>query len=435
MEKSHSGKYCSSYSNVDNTFNFHEKLVFLRGDMKTMLSNTYNGEVLMISNQCVDILRNAARDRLTVGNVIEQFCDDSDKDYFTNLFSVLKDKQMIFPEGHHCTISPEMLKISIDITNDCNLRCTHCCVSAGEGLRGLDLNTEKMKVLLDKVIKLCPRSICISGGEPLLRSDFEKLITHISETYSGGLVLMTNATLINHQKAKFISEHFDHVDVSIDGVDEASCSLVRGKGVFDQIIRGIKLLKEYNTKSVIASMVLTNNNQDKRQTFEKLCDELGIGSICRGYDEIGRGGENAQLLAIKDKDSVALSEEQRNILRKRNFAKMKPGIFTCGGCERELTIDNKGDIFPCGLFMQEEYRIGNVLEISNFTDFILERKFVDTDGYRNFSNYFPQYTKKCGDCQFSVMCWTCAANLKQKIEKNYYPNCEENKSAFSLYWE
>lgn len=421
--------------NTNSTFELHEKLVFLRGDDKTMLASTYNSEILMISNQCADILLNAVRDRLTIDDVLDELSDNSDKDYFARIFLKLIDKKMIFLEGQHHIVNNDEMKISIDITNDCNLRCTHCCVSAGEGLRGQDLDTVRMKILLDKVIELNPRSICISGGEPLLRSDFEELIIHVSERYSGGLILMTNATLINDENANFICERFDQVDVSIDGVDEASCSLIRGAGVFDQIIRGIKLLKKYNCEHVVASMVLAKANKDKRDAFEELCEGLGIDGFCRGYDEIGRGKDNAEDLGPEIVVSQELTEEQLNILRKKNFAKMKPNIFTCGGCERELTIDNKGDIFPCGLFMEEEYKVGNVLEIENFSQYIIEREFADTGGYRLFSNYFPQNSSKCGDCQYSVMCWTCASDFKQKFDNNCFPNCKENASAFALYWE
>jgi len=54
---------------------------------------------------------------------------------------------------------------------------------------------------------------------------------------------MTNATLINADNVRIIVNSVDSIDISLDGVDERTASIVRGEGVFGKVISSIKLLK------------------------------------------------------------------------------------------------------------------------------------------------------------------------------------------------
>lgn len=186
-------------------------------------------------------------------------------------------------------IPTDEIRLSWDITNKCNLRCTHCCVSAGENKHGEELSTFNLLEIADKIIDLNPFSICISGGEPLVRNDFIKIIKYIKSKYNGKLKLMTNGTLIDNKMAEFIVANFDSVDVSIDGVDEETCSVIRGKGVFRNVIASINLLKEYGMKQISGSMLTFNKTKNLNIKFCQMCDELGIYPITRVFDPIGRG--------------------------------------------------------------------------------------------------------------------------------------------------
>lgn len=56
-----------------------------------------------------------------------------------------------------------------------------------------------------------------------------------------------NGTLINEENVKKIINSVNQIDISIDGVDEDSCKVVRGPHVFEKIMNSIKLLKKYNS--------------------------------------------------------------------------------------------------------------------------------------------------------------------------------------------
>jgi len=60
------------------------------------------------------------------------------------------------------------------------------------------------------------------------------------------LTLSTNGTLINSDNVVSIGKYIDQVDISMDGFNEETVALVRGKGVFSKIMNSISLLQKYS---------------------------------------------------------------------------------------------------------------------------------------------------------------------------------------------
>ena len=85
---------------------------------------------------------------------------------------------------------------------------------------------------------------------------------------------MTNGTLIKESNVHDLANIFNHISISLDGVDEKSTSMLRGKGVFTAAMNGIMLLKENGFKSISISMVETRTNKDIIPQFINMCHEL-----------------------------------------------------------------------------------------------------------------------------------------------------------------
>lgn len=52
---------------------------------------------------------------------------------------------------------------------------------------------------------------------------------------------MTNGTLIIPKNVEEIVSQIDSLDISLDGADEESCAVIRGKGVFEKVVSSIKV--------------------------------------------------------------------------------------------------------------------------------------------------------------------------------------------------
>lgn len=122
----------------------------------------------------------------------------------------------------------------INLTDDCQLRCNYCAFSSGEGEKKT-LTFDDVKAFINFLFKnaqlkgiLCDvdpnvRISFAGGGEPTFKWDLFKEITkyikHISQIkkIKVHLTLTTNGILNSHQ-LEYISEIFDSIMVSYDGI-------------------------------------------------------------------------------------------------------------------------------------------------------------------------------------------------------------------------
>lgn len=412
---------------------------FIKKDNKVYVANTDNGASQFISRECYDILEESIREKLTFYDLIKLIEDIGSKEYMKSLINKFNRFRMWDYEGDF--IDSSYFDISLDITNKCNLRCKHCCISASENSKGTDLNEEKIISIVDKIVSLNPNSIVISGGEPIVRKDFKRIIKRIRNKYSGTLSLMTNATLIDTEISKFINDNFDSVDVSIDGADEDSCSVLRGAGTFAKCISGIKRLKTVGVKKISASMVVVEDNKHAKDAFLKLCKNLGMKPMIRRLDNTGRAKEVYDDIVVK-KDVMMNLEREKNNLKKLEdlFIKEKmylnlPQVFTCQASRVQFQIDYRGNIYPCAALMEEQFNLGNVLSIDNLQEYLEKRLFENTQGYIYFNSLKPYNINRCCDCEYNILCFTCVGEIKRgKSLNTIYDRCSENKFYFDLYW-
>jgi cyclic pyranopterin phosphate synthase len=119
----------------------------------------------------------------------------------------------------------ETLRISI--TDRCNFRCVYCMPKEVYGRdyafleRTALLSFEEIVRVARVFAALGVRRVRLTGGEPLVRRDVERLVAQLTEIDGLELALTTNGALLP-QKAKALAEAgLDRVTVSLDSVDDA----------------------------------------------------------------------------------------------------------------------------------------------------------------------------------------------------------------------
>lgn len=396
---------------------------------KIILANRYNGQWFKVSRECYDILKLVISKAMTDDELITALEEQDDKEYFQKLLKILYDSKFIVENQLEYI---EERSIDIAITNRCNLCCTHCCVNS-DSLKQRDiLNTEDLKEIIRKVVSCNPKSICLTGGEPMTRLDFQELLTYLRQLYSGEIRLMTNATLIDEYQAKMIAELVSVIDISIDGIDEETCSKIRGKNVFSKVINSIKMLHKYNFNNISLSMVLTRENYFLRKEFTELNTKLGTRAVIRAFSPIGRGKENASILK---------PGEQEKEIEEKKYSNRKVDDFhvcSCGALSKELYINYKGDIYPCGLLERDKYILGNILNLNDFKDYLNYEKYCNSEGYKNWLKLQPENHKFCKTCNVNLFCWNCLhyLDLLEDNRKYFEEECLEIKNYLkTIIWE
>lgn len=148
-------------------------------------------------------------------------------------------------------------KITLQLTQSCNLRCDYCTYSGKYHQRahgGGRMSFETIKKSIDYAMRRSDGvedlNIGFYGGEPLLEfENLKKAVEYVSEKYHDRKVnytITTNGTLLNDEMACFLSAHDFSVLVSLDGPKELhdrNRVFANGEGSFDRIMDNLRYIK------------------------------------------------------------------------------------------------------------------------------------------------------------------------------------------------
>ncbi len=144
-----------------------------------------------------------------------------------------------------------------ELTLACNLRCQHCGSRAGRR-RDDELSTAEALDLVEQLADLGCELVTLSGGEPLLRDDWE-LIAGAVASRGIPVNMVTNGTVVDAAMARRIAASgMTNVGVSIDGPPDLH-EEIRGSGTYERTARGIRHLRDANVSVAVMTTVNRRN--------------------------------------------------------------------------------------------------------------------------------------------------------------------------------
>ncbi|QUL56256.1 radical SAM protein [Paenibacillus tritici] len=378
--------------------NLSENCKILFNTNRVVILNRENGAWMRISKECYDILEESIRNNESQEELLMRLYDDEDRTYFKKILDKLDALGVLDPEHKKWGVND----VSIYLTNRCNLKCSHCIVDASTINECDKYNTEEIYRIIDKVSKTHPKNITFSGGEVMVRKDFFDIIEYAKRSFDGEITIMTNGTLINEQNIKKLVKNVNYISISMDGIDEDSCSIIRGKGVFSKVMRSISLLHNENFHRISLSMVLTKNNENLINGFFELNKRLNTKPMLRALAIEGRAKKNVNSL-MKNPNVVS-----NPVFSDTQEPKDKVGC-SCKAGITEFTIDCNGDIYPCDLFVEKSFKLGSVDEFEDLT--LLFNNTQNSCIHPILSDYNPENYLACKDCDVNYFCWRCPHDL------------------------
>lgn len=84
------------------------------------------------------------------------------------------------------------------ITGKCNYRCRHCYMSAPEAKLG-ELSHETVMDIIRQIDECGITRVSLTGGEPLVRSDFEEIVRELSKRKIRITQIYSNGFLVNEK--------------------------------------------------------------------------------------------------------------------------------------------------------------------------------------------------------------------------------------------
>ncbi|HOF17813.1 MAG TPA: radical SAM protein [Phycisphaerae bacterium] len=176
--------------------------------------------------------------------------------------------------------APPLRLLFWETTSRCNLSCRHCRrLDTDEPSARDDLSTDEARRMLDSAATLGRPVVVFSGGEPLLRDDWESLASHV-RGLGLAAALATNGTLVDKPMAGRIARAgFHRVSISLDGADAGTHDEFRASaGAFDAAMDGIANLRCEGVAVQINSTIAAHN-VDQLPQFYALARSVGATAL------------------------------------------------------------------------------------------------------------------------------------------------------------
>jgi len=171
------------------------------------------------------------------------------------------------------------ISATIEVTERCNNRCTHCYVNlplADRAARSRELTYKEHCRILDEITAAGCLWVCFTGGEIFTRKDFLDIYTYAKR--KGMLVtLFTNGTLITPQIADYLVNWRPFsIEITLYGYTKETYEAVTGiPGSYDRCMEGIHLLMVRGLPLQLKTIAVTLNRhkiRDMRRFAEEVLE-------------------------------------------------------------------------------------------------------------------------------------------------------------------
>lgn len=234
-------------------------------------------------------------------------------------FQDSEDSNFVLGVADNIPVAP--IKVLIETTYNCNLRCVHCFADAKycgsddkSGILPGEMTTEEWKKVIDNLHDSGVFDLFVSGGECMMREDIFDLLSYIHER-GMGFFLLSNGTLIDDKKAKCLKEiGCLKVECNMDGATAKSYDAFRGvKGAFDKTVRGIQACLKAGIP-LRCNVMETRMNIFELKEIVKTCYEIGVKEVCVvPLEDGGRSIPNKERLKFTEEEYKKVTELYREV--------------------------------------------------------------------------------------------------------------------------
>ena len=231
------------------------------------------------------------------------------------------------------------LQINLELSRNCNLKCTFC--PREEAIQYGNIDFEVAKKIIDEATHL--RKPTVFGlhmwGEPLLNPDIFKIIKYIKQSHCGHRVtLTTNGFLLSSQRAtSLLNAQVDQIIVSYHSQSPEKMKKLIGRDL---------------EKSVLDSNIKNLIELKKQQSFNTSIVVRAFGEDISTNNFTGAKRE--------DKEYDNSAGHTPNFSRKQSTSNRWP----CYRLWLTTTIAANGDITPCCVDLHHDLKLGNIKEVN-----------------------------------------------------------------------
>ncbi len=333
----------------------------------------------------------------------------------------------------------------IELTSKCNQNCLHCFMGTDlNAYRHLD--TIKICSYIDVLHSQGISQLVLTGGEPTLHPDFEKILDHAAQ-YDMSISLLTNGTTEQLIEAlPKLRAYGVKSKISILGWEDAHDKMVGVKGAFRKLLNTIDRFIENRTPIELGMTVCSINISDVN-VVRKYANDKGIRLEVSPIYPTGRARDNYEILfqntqrefiteCQRDKkektDRLIEFESPKRVIKPTQITDYEAvdlreyltNSFECG--QKIIAILSSSKVSPCLLLRKPPYIIGdlNVTKLENILDYHNQQR-QSFNELMSLSNI-----QECNKCEALYICkgGGCIAITESKCgnikcKNPYYSEC------------
>jgi radical SAM protein with 4Fe4S-binding SPASM domain len=295
------------------------------------------------------------------------------------------------------TESALLRTVYLKLTNACNLRCKYCYADSGESDESLSIEALR-KIATDALSIASPLEFVLSGGEPLLHPSALEFAEELASS-GNSVQLLTNGTLVtNDELARRIARAVSLVKISLDGSTPHEHAVTRGKGNYELVTGAIDRLIAAGANVQVAMTVTRQNTGDIGAMAERFGSRLALQPLF----DAGRGKGKSRF-AVSGREYYDALDAVPNVAPMGQLARTLEsirgrGVKRCALANREVSIAETGEVYPCQLLHAPEFLSGNVHQQS-FRDI-----YYNSPVLRELRTVSIDTLGECKQCAIRLIC-------------------------------
>ena len=248
--------------------------------------------------------------------------------------------------------------VDISLDTKCNMKCLHCSADTLKNDTP-PMTAQDFEALAGELDGAGVVRVNLTGGEPLLRRDFDQIIRAL-KPHRRYLKLQTNGVLLDRGRIEHLKRlGINAISISLDTMDAEEYAAFRGvrPKCHTKILENIALVKESGLQ-ISVSAVLTHQNL-RSETIHRVIEysrEANITLLANVATASGRWQTRPDyLFDASDREYLI------GLQRRYPHVRTDHDAFGCPAVVRKIYITPQGEVIPCP-FIHVSY--GNVRQSS-----------------------------------------------------------------------
>src|SRR6266571_3903758 len=199
-----------------------------------------------------------------------------------------------------------MHDLRISVTDRCNFRCTYCMPFDEYTWieRQEVLSFEEIERLARIFLPFGIQKIRLTGGEPLVRRDLDRLIRRLANLDGlRDLSLTTNGALLSEQAERLYEAGLRRINVSIDSLKPDRFQALTKRGSLDEVLKGVFAAKKAGFSPIkINAVIIRGTNDDEILDLVEFARSNGLEMRFIEYMDVGNANAWSLEKTVTKKD-------------------------------------------------------------------------------------------------------------------------------------